>query len=152
MLQGGINVGLGTDGAASNNRLDLLAEMRLAALLAKGASADPTVLPAHAVIRMATLAGAKALGIDRHVGSLTAGKRADIAAVNLSAVELAPCYDAASHLVYAAGREHVTHVWVDGQLRVQDGELVGLNVQDLQLKAAHWKEKIRIQDSGFRIQ
>ena len=143
MLQGGINIGLGTDGAASNNRLDLVTEMRLAALLAKGASADPTVLPAHTVIRMATLGGAKALGIDSYVGSLTAGKRADIAAVDLSAVELAPCYDAASHLVYAAGREHVTHVWVDGQLRVQECELVGLNVQDLQLKAAHWKEKIR---------
>ena len=143
MLENGINVGLGTDGAASNNRLDLLAEMRLAALLAKGASADPTALPAHDMIRMATLAGAKALGIDRDVGSLTPGKRADITAVNLSAVELAPCYDAASHLVYAAGREHVTHVWVDGQLRVEDGELVGLDVQDLRLRAVQWKDRIR---------
>ena len=143
MLSSGVNVGLGTDGAASNNRLDLLSEMRLAALLAKGTGADSTLLPAHAVIHMATLAGARALGLEAKVGSLVPGKRADMTAVNLGAMELAPCYDPASHLVYAAGREHVSHVWVDGQLRVDEGKLIGLDTQELRRKAAHWKERIR---------
>jgi 5-methylthioadenosine/S-adenosylhomocysteine deaminase len=147
MLANGVNVGLGTDGAASNNRLDLLAEMRLAALLAKGASGDPTVVPAHTALHMATLAGARALGLEQRIGSLVPGKRADIAAIELASVEVSPCYDPASQLVYAAGREHVTHLWVDGELRVDDGELVGLDSRELQLKAAHWKEKIRAQDS-----
>jgi 5-methylthioadenosine/S-adenosylhomocysteine deaminase len=143
MLRQGVNVGVGTDGAASNNRLDMLNEMRLAALLAKGSSGDPTVVPAHAALHMATLAGAKALGLESKIGSLVPGKRADIAAVALSAVEVLPCYDPASHLVYAASREHVTHLWVDGELRVDNGALVGLDPRELQLKAAHWKDKIR---------
>lgn len=142
MLEHGINVGVGTDGAASNNRLDVMNEMRLAALLAKGVSCDPTAVPAHAAIRMATLAGAKALGLDSHIGSLAAGKRADIAAVGLSGLELSPCYDPASHLVYAAGRENVTHVWVDGAPRVADRRLVGVDTRELQVKAAHWKSRI----------
>ncbi len=143
MLKSGLNVGLGTDGAASNNRLDLLSELRLAALLAKGESGDSTALPAHAALHMATLAGAKALGIDDRTGSLTPGKRADITAVRMSALELSPLYDPASHLVYAAGREHVTHVWVDGKLRLDDGMLSGIDERELKLKAAHWREKIR---------
>jgi len=138
----GVNVGLGTDGAASNNRLDLFSEMRLAALLAKGSSGDPTVLPAHAVLEMATLNGARALGLDGKIGSLVKGKRADMVAVHLGALELAPCYDPLSHLAYAAGREHVSHVWVDGKLRVENGALVGLEVARLAAKAARWKEQI----------
>jgi 5-methylthioadenosine/S-adenosylhomocysteine deaminase len=144
MLERGINVGIGTDGAASNNRLDVLADMRLAALLAKGATGNPTAIPAHTALNMATLAGARALGLGDRIGSLVAGKRADITAVRLAGVELAPCYDPASHLVYAAGREHVTHVWVDGALRVRDRELVGIDTRELALKAAHWKDRIRI--------
>jgi 5-methylthioadenosine/S-adenosylhomocysteine deaminase len=147
MLANGVNVGIGTDGAASNNRLDLLGEMRLAALLAKGVTGDPTVVPAHTALHMATLAGAKALGLDNRIGSLVPGKRADIAAIELASIEVSPCYDPASQLVYAAGREHVTHVWVDGELRVQDGELLRLDSRELRLKAAHWKEKIRAQES-----
>ena len=143
MLERGINVGLGTDGAASNNRLDLLGEMRTAALLAKGASADPTAVPAHAALHMATLGGAKALGLDERIGSLAQGKRADITAVRLSDIELAPLYDPVSHLVYAAGREHVTHVWVDGQLRVENRTLTGLDSRDLALRAVHWSQKIK---------
>jgi 5-methylthioadenosine/S-adenosylhomocysteine deaminase len=143
MLERGINVGVGTDGAASNNRLDLLGEVRLAALLAKGASADPTVVPSHAALRMATLAGAKALGLEERIGSLKPGKRADLTAVRLSDIELAPLYDPVSQLVYAAGREHVTHVWVDGALRLNDGALFGMDTRELGLKAAQWKERIR---------
>jgi 5-methylthioadenosine/S-adenosylhomocysteine deaminase len=142
MIAAGVNVGLGTDGAASNNRLDLLGEMRAAALLAKGVSGDPTVLPAHAALRMATLAGAQALGLDQHIGSIERGKRADLTAVALSDVELAPVYDPVSHLVYAAGREHVTHVWVNGVLRVDDGVVAGLDTRGLALKAANWRDRI----------
>jgi 5-methylthioadenosine/S-adenosylhomocysteine deaminase len=143
LLRRGVNVGLGTDGAASNNRLDILAEMRLAALLAKGCTGDATALPVHRAIALATLCGAKALGIDGRTGTLTPGKRADITAIDLSAVELAPCYDPASHIVHAAGREHVSHVWVDGVLRVENGNLLGMDVHELKLKAAHWGDKIR---------
>jgi 5-methylthioadenosine/S-adenosylhomocysteine deaminase len=143
MVASGVNVGLGTDGAASNNRLDLIGEMRTAALLAKGASGDATAVPAHTALHMATLAGAKALGLDRRIGSLVPGKRADIAAIRLGDIALSPLYDPISHLVYAAGREHVTHVWVDGKLRLNDGALTGIDARELQLKAAHWSGRIR---------
>lgn len=143
LLKHGVNVGLGTDGAASNNRLDLFTEMRLAALLAKGATGDPTVLPAQTVLEMATVRAAQALGIDDRVGTLAPGKQADMTAVDLDAVELLPCYDPLSHLVYAAGREHVTHVWVNGELRVESSRLVGLDAHELRAKAAYWKDKIR---------
>jgi 5-methylthioadenosine/S-adenosylhomocysteine deaminase len=138
----GVNVGLGTDGAASNNRLDLFSEMRLAALLAKGAGSDPTLLPAHEVLEMATLNSARALGLDQHIGSLVPGKRADIAAVDLSAPELSPCYDPLSHLAYAAGREHVTHVWVNGELLVENGTLTRIDSRELAAKAQRWKARI----------
>ena len=92
---------------------------------------------------MATLAGAKALGLDTRIGSLAPGKRADMTAIRMSDVALAPVYDPLAHLVYAAGREHVTHVWVDGKLRVEDGALTGLDPRELGLKAAHWKDRIR---------
>ena len=142
----GVNVGLGTDGAASNNRLDILGEMRLAALLAKGTSGDATAAAAHAVLEMATLNSARALALDDKIGSLTAGKRADMVAVNLSAPELTPCYDPLSHLVYAAGREHVTHVWVDGELLVANGALTRLDTGDIVARAAHWHSRIRNPD------
>jgi 5-methylthioadenosine/S-adenosylhomocysteine deaminase len=143
MLAGGINVGLGTDGAASNNRLDLLNECRTAALLAKGTSGDAATLPAHQALGMATLAGAKALGLDQRIGSLVPGKCADIMAVDLSGIEVAPCYDPVSDIVYAAGREHVSHVWVNGRLSVEDGTLTGIDARELQVKAAHWRDRIR---------
>jgi 5-methylthioadenosine/S-adenosylhomocysteine deaminase len=119
----GVNLCLGTDGAASNNRLDLLTEMRSAALLAKAVARSAEAMPAHAALRAATLGGARALGLDARIGSIEPGKRADLTALALRGPELAPCYDPVSHLVYAAGREHVTHVWVDGEPRVVDGRL-----------------------------
>jgi 5-methylthioadenosine/S-adenosylhomocysteine deaminase len=116
--------------------------MRQAALLAKGSGGDPTALPAHAVLEMATLNGARALGLDRRIGSIAKGKRADLAAISFAAPELAPCYDPLSHLVYAAGREQVTHVWVDGELLVDNGTLQRFDAQGAALKAALWKDRI----------
>ena len=143
LLKAGVNVGLGTDGAASNNRLDLFAEMRLAALLAKGSGGDATALPAHTVLEMATVRAARALGLEDRIGTLAPGKCADMTAVNLGALDLSPCYDPLSHLVYAAGREHVSHVWVNGELLVENGRLTRLDVRELGAKAAYWKDKIR---------
>ena len=142
LLRAGVNVGIGTDGAASNNRLDLFAEMRLAALLAKGGSGDATAMPAHKALECATLGGARALGLQAQTGSIVPGKLADLAAVRLSAPELAPCYDPVSHLVYAAGREHVTDVWVGGERRLAGGELTSLDLQAITARAAYWKKLV----------
>jgi 5-methylthioadenosine/S-adenosylhomocysteine deaminase len=138
----GVNVGLGTDSAASNNRLDLWTEMRTAALLAKGASGDPTVITAHQALAMATINGAKALGLDKRIGSLAVGKAADLIAVRLDSPELSPCFDVASHLVYAAGREHVSHVWVNGQARVAEGQLRGIERRELRQLALSWQNRL----------
>jgi 5-methylthioadenosine/S-adenosylhomocysteine deaminase len=142
MLRRGINLGLGTDGAASNNRLDVLSELRLAALLAKGASGDARVLGAHEALRLATLGGARALGLDASIGSIAPGKRADLAAVELSAPEALPCFDPVSHLAYVAGREHVTHVWVDGVARLAGRTLSGIDEDDIRDKVSWWKQRI----------
>ena len=139
----GITVGLGTDGAASNNRLDILGEMRTAALLAKGASGDASVLGAHEALRMATLEGARALGLDDRIGSLVPGKLADIAAIELSAPETLPCFDPVSDLVYAAGREHVTHAWVAGVACLAGRRLLRLDEDEIRAKAAWWRQRIR---------
>lgn len=143
LLQAGVNIGLGTDGAASNNRLDLFAEMRLAALLAKGSTGDATAMPVHKALECATLGGARALGLQEKIGSIVPGKLADLVAVNLSASELAPCYDPVSHLVYAAGREHVSDVWINGERRLADGELVNLDESAIRAKTRQWQMRIR---------
>jgi 5-methylthioadenosine/S-adenosylhomocysteine deaminase len=123
LRKAGANICIGTDGAASNNRLDMLQETRTAALLAKAVARDAEAFPAHAALRAATLGGAQAIGLGELTGSILPGKAADLVAVEMRAPELAPCYDPVSHLVYAAGREHVTHVWVAGEARVIDGQL-----------------------------
>jgi 5-methylthioadenosine/S-adenosylhomocysteine deaminase len=142
LLSTGVNVGLGTDGAASNNRLDMFEEMRFTALLAKAQSGKADMLPAWQVLQMATLNGANALGLGALTGSLVAGKAADITAVDFSSLELAPCYDPLSHLVYAAGREHVSHVWVNGKMLLNDGELTTLDERELLLRAEFWRERM----------
>jgi len=147
MLSAGINVGIGTDGAASNNRLDILEELRLAALVSKAVSGDAQTLPVHSALRMATLDGAKALGLDHSIGSLENGKYADIVAVNLAgAIEMSPCYDPVSHLVYAAGREHISHVWVQGKEVVSGGQLTTVDPRELVAKARSWQHKIAAND------
>ena len=141
-MQAGVNVGIGTDSAASNNRLDMLAELRLAALLGKLGANDAAAIPARQALEMATINAARALGLDKKIGSLEKGKRADITAINLGALELAPCYHPLSHIAYAAGREHVSHVWVDGVLRVNQGQLTSLDVADITARANFWRSKI----------
>jgi len=138
----GVNVALGTDGAASNNRLDMFAEMRLAALLAKGSSGDATRLPAQTVLRMATQNGADAYGLGARIGSLTAGKLADVIAVDLSQLATQPCYDPVSQLVYAAGREHVTDVWVNGERVVASRSPTRIDVGALALRAQRWHQRL----------
>ncbi len=143
LAERGTNIGLGTDGAASNNRLDLFQEMRLAALLAKQRSGRADAVNAHRVLQMATLGGARALGLDGEIGSITVGKAADLCAVDLDDIALVPCYDPVSHLTYAAGREHVSDVWVAGRLRLEDGQLIENNETGLIRLALLWQNKIR---------
>ncbi len=138
MLEHGIPVGLGTDGAASNNRLDLFQEMQHAALLTKAASGDAAALPAHVALRMATLEGARALGLSDKTGSLKIGKEADLCAVRIGDWIDQPCFDPVSHLVYVAGRENVSDVWVAGSRRVADGLPVGLDIPALLEKSKMW--------------
>lgn len=138
----GLNFGLGTDGAASNNRLDLFHEMRHAALLAKGASQNAEALDAHAVLAAATLNGARALGLDGKIGSLVPGKVADLCAVRLDEWLVQPCFDPASHLVYVAGREQVTHTWVQGELVMSKGTPTQIVVSELLDLAGLWHTRL----------
>ncbi|POZ62093.1 TRZ/ATZ family hydrolase [Chromobacterium alticapitis] len=142
LLGAGVAVGIGTDGAASNNKLDMLAETRLAALLAKVGTLDPTIVPAAAAIRMATLNGARALGIDGKTGSVKEGKDADLIAIDLSALETAPAFDPISHVVYAAGREQVSHVWVKGRALMAGRKLQTLDEGNLKARADDWRNRI----------
>jgi 5-methylthioadenosine/S-adenosylhomocysteine deaminase len=142
LLDQGINVGLGSDGAAGNNRLDLFQEMRIASLLAKGSTQDAGRVPAWQALRMATLNGASALGLADTLGSITPGKCADLVAVRLDAPELSPCFDPVAHLVHCAGREHVTHVWVDGQCCVFDKIFVSCDIANLKNRVRLWQNKL----------
>lgn len=144
MLKRGIGVGLGTDGAASNNRLDLFGEMRLAALLGKGISGDAATLPAHQALRMATLNGAAALGMGDEIGSLKPGKAADLCAVDLSGLENSPCFDPLSHLVYVAGRESVSHVWVAGNCCVENKIVLCGPANSLVSSVALWQNSLEV--------
>ncbi|MBV8031176.1 MAG: TRZ/ATZ family hydrolase [Betaproteobacteria bacterium] len=138
----GVNVALGTDGAASNNRLDLFQEMRTAALLAKAVSGNPEAMPAHAALHAATLAGAQALGLGTRTGSIVPGKAADLVAVELAGPALLPVYDPVSHLVYAAGREDVSHVWVNGRPCVLSGKLQNPASSGLETQARMWQNAL----------
>ena len=143
LMAAGVNVAFGTDGAASNNRLDVMQEMRLAALLAKAVARDAQALPAHAALRAATLGGARALGLEARIGSIAPGKCADLTAVRLAGPELIPCYDPVSHLVYAAGREQVSDVWVGGSRLVSGGILVNMGRFDLDTRAELWQNSLK---------
>ncbi|HEX5055214.1 MAG TPA: TRZ/ATZ family hydrolase [Gammaproteobacteria bacterium] len=142
LRQAGANVALGTDGAASNNDLDMFGEMRSAALLAKNVAGDATALPAFQALKMATLNGAQALGIAQQTGSLERGKSADIVAVNLSHINTRPVYDPISQIVYAAGSHQVSDVWVGGRQLLQNRRLTTLDLDSLLDGADNWRNKI----------
>ncbi len=142
-LDAGINVALGTDGAASNNDLDMLGEMRTAALLAKGVAEDASAVSAATALRMATLNGAKALGIEDITGSLSIGKAADLCAIDLSEIETQPLYNAISQIVYSASRNQVSDVWVAGKRCLKNRQLTTLNLPDLKSKIALWQQKLQ---------
>ena len=142
LWQAGVNVAVGTDGAASNNDLDLLGETRTAALLAKAVAGSATALDAHRALRMATLNGARALGIAEECGSLQLGKSADLVAFDLSALPQQPVYDPVSQLIYASGRDCVKHVWVAGKPLLEDGQLLRLDEQALIARARDWGRRI----------
>jgi 5-methylthioadenosine/S-adenosylhomocysteine deaminase len=131
MLRAGVLVGLGTDGAASNNALDLLAEIQMAALLHKGVRLDPLAVPAAAALEMATIGGARALKLDHLVGSLEAGKRADVVIIDLDEDNLVPLYDPVSHLAYAVEAADVRTVIVDGRIVLRDGVLATADEREI---------------------
>ncbi|GAB4259478.1 MAG: TRZ/ATZ family hydrolase [Methylomicrobium sp.] len=141
-LDAGVNVALGTDGAASNNDLDMLGEMRTAALLAKAVAGNASALPAMSALRMATINGARALGLDHEIGSLTIGKSADIVAIDLSRIETRPLYCPVSQIVYAANREQVSDVWVAGKRLLKQRRLMTLDLPELIDKVDSWKQRL----------
>jgi 5-methylthioadenosine/S-adenosylhomocysteine deaminase len=142
MQQAGVNMALGTDGAASNNDLDMFGEMRMAALLAKGISGNASALPAAEVLSMATINGARALGTEEENGSLKPGKSADLVSVDLGGLETQPIYHPISQLVYATGREKVRNVWIAGRQLVRQGELTTLDRDEILLRTSNWQAKI----------
>lgn len=142
LRRAGVNVALGTDGAASNNDLDLFSEMRTAALLAKGVAGDAAAVPAAEALRMATLGGAVALGLADLIGSLSVGKYADLAAVDLSGLESEPVYNPISQLVYSAGRNQVTDVWIAGRQLLRSREFTSLDRAEVLGRARAWRDTI----------
>ncbi len=144
MLDAGLRVGLGTDGAASNNRLDIIEEMRQAGLLAKVASGRADTFPAHALLRAATLNGAAALRLDDKIGSITIGKEADLVAIDLGDILIAPVFDPAGHIPYAADRRCVSDVWVAGKPCVRSHALWQINNNELLQRVRMWQNRLKI--------
>jgi len=142
MLEAGVTVALGTDGTASNNTLDVLRDMQVAALLHKGTGGQPTVLPARQAVEMATVDGAKVLGLDGRIGRLSEGMEADLVCLDLTGAHATPLYDHVSHLAYAARSSDVRHVLVRGKVLVNNGELQTIDLEEVRTKAAEIAEKI----------
>ncbi|AZE66031.1 5-methylthioadenosine/S-adenosylhomocysteine deaminase [Pseudomonas synxantha] len=142
LWQAGVNVAIGTDGAASNNDLDLLGETRTAAMLAKAVAGSATALDAHRALRMATLNGARAMGLESQIGSLEVGKAADMVAFDLSGLAQQPIYDPVSQLIYATGRDCVKHLWVAGKPLLDDRQLTRMDEQQLTATAIAWGQRI----------
>ena len=142
LVAAGVNVALGTDGAASNNDLDMIQEMRTASLVAKAVARDATAVPAHRAIAMATIAGARALGKDDTIGSLVPGKAADMIAVDLGAIETQPVYDAASQVAFSASRRQVSDVWIAGHAVLRDSALLTVDADRVVERAKHWRRRI----------
>jgi len=147
LLAAGVNVCLGTDGAASNNDLDMLGEMRTAALLAKGVAGRADAVTAGQALEMATLNGARALGLADEIGSIEVGKWADLCCVDLERPATWPVYDPVAQLVYATGRDQVEDVWVAGRRMVSDGRLVRLDEAAIVARAGAWRDRIAVEDA-----
>ena len=141
-LAAGVNVALGTDGAASNNDLDMLGEMRTAALLGNAVAKNASAIPAVTALRMATINGAKALGLADKIGSLEIGKAADVIAIDLSELETQPLYCPISQIVYAASRQQVTDVWVAGEHLLKSRKLTTFDMSELNAITAKWQARL----------
>lgn len=139
----GVNLAIGTDGCASNNDLDMFDELRTAALLAKAVSGDATVFKAGEALHAATLAGARAMGLEQHIGSLEPGKQADVIAIDLDRLEAAPLYDVVSQLVYAGARHWVSDVWIAGRAKMLKRELQDIDLDRLLAGTRRWQQTIR---------
>jgi 5-methylthioadenosine/S-adenosylhomocysteine deaminase len=142
LLNAGVNVALGTDGAASNNNLDMFGEMHTAALLGKAVAEDAAALNAQQVLEMATINGARALGIDQDTGSLEIGKYADIIALELDALEHSPLHNILSNIIYTHNGHRISHSWVNGKLLMNNRELCTVNLGDIANKAQHWQTRL----------
>ncbi|MBN8888606.1 MAG: TRZ/ATZ family hydrolase [Rudaea sp.] len=142
LRRAGVNLAIGTDGAASNNDIDMFGETRTAAMLAKAVANDASAFDAAFALQAATLNGARAVGLADRIGSIVAGKQADLVAVRLDAIETQPIYHVASQLVYATGRHQVSDVWIAGQRKLDDRQLVGIDLDALRGKAREWHERI----------
>lgn len=143
LLDAGVNVALGTDSAASNNDLNLFGEMQAAALLAKQTAQDATALSASEALAMATINGARAMGLESRIGSIEMGKDADLIAVDLRGPETQPLYNPLSQLVYACNGSQVSHSWIEGELRMEERKLLGVNTADLMQRIENWRKRIQ---------
>ncbi len=142
LLENGVNVAIGTDGAASNNDLDMFGEIQTTALLAKAVAENASAVNAHQALRMATINAAKAMGKENRIGSLEIGKQADITAIKVDDIETTPMFDAASHCVYTNNAHRVSHVWVNGKCLLQERQLTTLNEKEILQQTHEWREKM----------
>ena len=143
LSEAGVNIAIGTDGASSNNDLDMLGEARTASLLAKGTSEDPTVLSAHETLYAATINGAKAMGLDHLIGSIEIGKQADLISIDLSHCNTQPVFNPVSQIVYSAGRNQVSNVWINGNQVLNDYQLTQIDQDRVCQVAAEWRDRIK---------
>jgi 5-methylthioadenosine/S-adenosylhomocysteine deaminase len=146
LLNAGVNVGIGTDGAASNNDLNLFGELKSATLLAKINSMDPTALTASEALTLGTLGGAKALGMDKNIGTIEVGKLADLIAVDLHQIEMQPIHDVYSQLIYVNSGSHVTHSWIQGEQIMHERELLKIDQDNLRRRILKWQNKLSINE------
>lgn len=143
LLDHGVNVALGTDGAASNNDLDMLGEARSAAFLSKVSTLDATSISAEDALSMATINGARLLGLEDNIGSLESGKSADIIAIDVGGINFAPMHNPLSQLIYVASGQNVSHTWIAGECLYEDGDHTRLDIDDLKTRVLGWQQKIQ---------